>query len=287
MVLTSALACLHIHWSFICLYVTSAEQFSPHCRDHRDQQLADFQNPAVQRCSADFQAEVPFQNHALPMQGRVIAIFADDRLDDGPVTRQALLVFVSKSGSTSMRHPLGSTTASPQPGSCCVCDFLAANSTGTKRPAEEIGLRLLFQRRFFRWRSRVLKLKPRLWQNSLRRIPLLTNSATNCCTSGRVRRLGADNSVFAVIGTLQHRRRLSNRCVGQTLTVNVHAQRHMSEIPISRTCRLGSGLAIIRPRQTSVRARTILGHPGGWRLKDNGRGLPCRMVRLSSKITIG
>jgi hypothetical protein len=58
--------------------------------------------------------------------------------------------------------------------------FLAANSTGTKRPAEEIGLRLLFQRCFFRWRSRVLKLNPRLWQNSLRRIPLLTNSATNC-----------------------------------------------------------------------------------------------------------
>ena len=26
----------------------------------------------------------------------------------------------------------------------------------------------------------VLKLKPRLWQNSLRRMPLLTNSATNC-----------------------------------------------------------------------------------------------------------
>jgi hypothetical protein len=49
-----------------------------------------------------------------------------------------------------------------------------------KRPAEEVGLRLLFQRRFFRWRFRVLKLKPRLWQNSLRRIPLLTNSATNC-----------------------------------------------------------------------------------------------------------
>jgi len=27
----------------------------------------------------------------LPMQGCVIAIFADDRLDDDPVTRQALL----------------------------------------------------------------------------------------------------------------------------------------------------------------------------------------------------
>ncbi len=32
----------------------------------------------------------------------------------------------------------------------------------------------------FRWRSSVLKLKPRLSQNSLRRTPLLTNSATNC-----------------------------------------------------------------------------------------------------------
>jgi hypothetical protein len=55
------------------------------------------------------------------------------------------------------------TTASPQLGSCCVAgDFLAANSTFTNRAAEEAGLRLLFQHRFFRWRSRVLKLKPRL-----------------------------------------------------------------------------------------------------------------------------
>jgi hypothetical protein len=38
--------------------------------------------------------------------------------------------------------------ASQQLGSCCFGDFLAANSTGTKRPAEEIGLRLLFQRSF-------------------------------------------------------------------------------------------------------------------------------------------
>jgi hypothetical protein len=90
-VLTSTLARLHIDWGFIRLNVTSADQFSPHCRAHGDQQLADFEDPAVQRCAADFQAEVPFQNHALPMQGRVIAIFADDRLDDDPVTRQALL----------------------------------------------------------------------------------------------------------------------------------------------------------------------------------------------------
>jgi hypothetical protein len=73
-----------------------------------------------------------------------------------------------------------STTASPQLDSFGAGDFLVANSTGTNRPGEKVGLRLFFQRRFFRWRSRVLKLKPRLWQNSLRPIPLLTNSATNC-----------------------------------------------------------------------------------------------------------
>jgi hypothetical protein len=86
-VLTSALACLHIDRGFIRLNVTSADQFSPHRRDHRDQQLTDFEDPAVQRRPADFQADVPRQNHALPMQGRVIAIFANDRLDDDPVTR--------------------------------------------------------------------------------------------------------------------------------------------------------------------------------------------------------
>jgi hypothetical protein len=78
------------------------------------------------------------------------------------------------------RGSLGSTTANPQLGSGCIDDFLAANSTGTNRSAEETGLRHLFQSRFFRWRSSVLKLKPRLWQNSLRRIPLLTKSATKC-----------------------------------------------------------------------------------------------------------
>src|SRR5271163_1458013 len=128
-------------------------------------------------------------------------------------------VLVSKSGCTSIRRPPSSTRASPQLGSCCVGDFLAANSTGTKLPAEEVGLRLLFQRRFFRWRSRVLKLKPRLWQNSLRRIPLLTNSATNCCTSARVRRLDTDNLFSTVIQQPQHRQVFANRCVGQTLTV--------------------------------------------------------------------
>jgi hypothetical protein len=42
-------------------------------------------------CATDFQAGVSFQNHALPMQGIVIAIFTDDRVDDNPVTGEALL----------------------------------------------------------------------------------------------------------------------------------------------------------------------------------------------------
>jgi len=76
------------------------------------------------------------------------------------------------------------TTASPQPGSCSVGDFLMANSTGTNWPsAAALLLFFLFHRRFFRWRSSVLKLKPRLRQNSICRMPLLINSATNCCTS--------------------------------------------------------------------------------------------------------
>ena len=78
-----------------------------------------------------------------------------------------------------MQRPPGSTTASPPFALCCIGEVLAANSTGTNRLAGEAGLCLLPQRRFFRWRSSVLKLKPRLSQNSLRRIPLFTNSATN------------------------------------------------------------------------------------------------------------
>jgi hypothetical protein len=78
----------------------------------------------------------------------------------------------------------GAPPAAPRLAHNSVCAASAiywpANSTGTKQPAEEIGLRLLVQRSVFRCRSRMLKLKRRLWQNSLRRIPLLANSATNC-----------------------------------------------------------------------------------------------------------
>jgi hypothetical protein len=62
------------------------------------------------------------------------------------------------------------------------------NSTATNLPSAGALPVCLFHRRFFRWGSSVLKLKPRLWQDSLLRIPLFTNSATNCRTSARVRR---------------------------------------------------------------------------------------------------
>jgi len=47
-------------------------------------------------------------------------------------------VLGSKPGCTSIRRPPGSTTASPQLDSRCAGDFLAANSTGNKRSAEEL-----------------------------------------------------------------------------------------------------------------------------------------------------
>ena len=73
-------------------------------------------------------------------------------------------VFKPKSGCASIRCPPGSTAASPQVAARCVEDFLVANSTFAIGAAEETGPRLLFQHRFFRWRSSVLKLKSRLRQ---------------------------------------------------------------------------------------------------------------------------
>src|ERR1035438_3215852 len=90
-VLSEPLVCLHINRGFIGLYVSSANQLPPHGGDHRNQQLAHFEDPAVQRRAADFQTDVPFQNHALPIQRQVIAILADDRVDDDPVAGHALL----------------------------------------------------------------------------------------------------------------------------------------------------------------------------------------------------
>ena len=86
------------------------------------------------------------------------------------------------------------------------------------------------QRSFLRWRSSVLRLKPRLWQNSLRRIPLLTNSAINCSNFRTGTSLGSRQLLFLLSsGTLQHRARLSNRRVGRTLTAMLTCSHPMGE----------------------------------------------------------
>ena len=95
MILPPALVHLQVDRGFVRLNVTSANQFSPHRGDHRDQQLPDFQDPAVQRRTADFQAGVRV---ALPMQGRVIAILADDRIDNDAVTRRRFSMIRGGSG---------------------------------------------------------------------------------------------------------------------------------------------------------------------------------------------
>src|ERR1700722_3856740 len=68
-----------------------------------------------------------------------------------------------------------------------------------------------FTRRLFRCRSGVPRLKRRLREDSLRRMALLTNSATNYSTSAGVCRLGADNRFSIVIGLLRHKSVSANR----------------------------------------------------------------------------
>jgi hypothetical protein len=92
---------------------------------------------------------------------------------------------------TSILRPPDKTTANPQLDSLSNADFLLANSTATNWLFAQALFLLLFLRCFFRWRSSVLKLKPRLRQNSRGRMPLVANSATNCWTSARVRRVPA------------------------------------------------------------------------------------------------
>jgi hypothetical protein len=130
---------------------------------------------------------------------------------------------VSKSGCASIRRPPGSTTASPQPASCCVADFLVANFTGTNRPAKL------------------------LYSSSSRAACSDDDSACRSASPGSgkircvacrcsqtpqptaelrlaVRRLGVDHFFSTVIELVQHRHdsatqtRLRERCVGQTLT---------------------------------------------------------------------
>jgi hypothetical protein len=101
---------------------------------------------------------------------------------------------------------------------------------------------------------RRLKLTPRLWENALRRIPLLTNSATNCCTAARVRRLDADNLFSTVIQLAQQRQVFANRCVGQTLTFERAAYRNGQKISLALLPALARAPVTLKHRQAFLNA---------------------------------
>ena len=125
--------------------------------------------------------------------------------------------------------------------------------------AEETGLRLPFQRRFFNGdpeaeaqTSTLAKLAPR--------IPLLTNSAANCGTSARVRRLDADNLFSTVIQLPQHRQVSANRCVGQTLTFESGAYRNGQKTSRALLPALAQALVTPKHRQEFLNAVVQIWH---------------------------
>jgi hypothetical protein len=87
---------------------------------------------------------------------------------------------VSNPDPTSILRPLDNTTANPQLDLLSAAGFPVANSTPSNLHFAPVLFLFFFHRCFFRWRAKVLKLKPRLLQNSFCRMPLLANSGTNC-----------------------------------------------------------------------------------------------------------
>lgn len=87
---------------------------------------------------------------------------------------------VSNPGPTSILRPPDNTTANPQLDVLnAVVGLPATNSTPSNLESVRV-LFFFFHRRFFKCRANVLRLKPRLRQNSFWRMPLLANSDTNC-----------------------------------------------------------------------------------------------------------
>ncbi len=58
----------------------------------------------------------------------------------------------------------------------------------------------------------------------------LTNSATSCCTSARVRRLDPETFCSPLIQLRKHRHCSSNRCVAQTLTIEQQIRQRAYEL---------------------------------------------------------
>src|ERR1035437_4946933 len=82
---------LHIDCCFIGLDVAACQQLAPHHTHDRRQHFTDSHDPATHRGAADVDARVTQQDGALTIERTVIAVFADDRVDDNAVRHQALV----------------------------------------------------------------------------------------------------------------------------------------------------------------------------------------------------
>jgi hypothetical protein len=91
MILAATIMCLHIDRCFIGLDVAACQQLAPHRAHHWRQHLSDRHHPAAHCGAADVDARVAQQDHALTIERIVISVFADDRVDDDAVRRQALV----------------------------------------------------------------------------------------------------------------------------------------------------------------------------------------------------
>ena len=127
-------------------------------------------------------------------------------------------VSASKSRLTSIRRPFASTTSRAQVSGPLRPTLVRATLTSTN------GLLSLCPptslRRLLSPRSKVLSAKPCLWQNSLCRSPLISNSTTSRLISRRLRRFPTLTTSLSVMPTVHQKRGRSTRWVRLTETVH-------------------------------------------------------------------
>src|SRR5262249_31110665 len=90
MIVPSPIAHLHRHRRFIGLQEASPQQFVLHGPDHRHQHLPYLHHPTIHRRTAQLQPRFLFQGHALPVQWKMFAVLADQRLDHYAIADQPL-----------------------------------------------------------------------------------------------------------------------------------------------------------------------------------------------------
>src|SRR5215831_3141203 len=86
MIFAATIVPLHFHRRLVGLQVAALHQLSTHHHHHGLEHFSYLHYPAVQCRSADLHSPLPLQNHALPVQRKVITILADDRVDHHSVT---------------------------------------------------------------------------------------------------------------------------------------------------------------------------------------------------------